>query len=286
MSLTLLNKNFFLIFVFMLFSESMEVAASQLHVENLKTRLENLQVEDENIFNAIVAKIKATKTAFSNTENTEVWFQAKVEAKKANKCLGFLLADKDQGLINRVNKIFMDYLDSPKMKELNNKDFKKMFSERKLRRKLMEFDDVPKVDSDRFCNFKISSKTSMEIKNKINQTNKKLTQKKNGKTKQLEGLGDYHPRDQKILKKLMEQKEKVGSSEPVFKTFLLVVMPSLESKAKLEFIPMVESKCPGITEKTWKKCEGKKGYINMLFKNVPKMYCLMDYKEEIGGHCF
>ena len=100
----------------------------------------------------------------------------------------------------------------------------------------------------------------------------------------------FHPRDAKILKSLeltaIKQKMQPNQKNKfIFETYTSTIAPILDSKASLEFLPMVEKKCPGVTERLWNKCKTQSIYQNKLFQNTPKMYCVQDYEKEIDPRC-
>lgn len=258
------------IIFFLLISMSFSSGSSELQI---RAELKEVKLKSARVYKALVKKMFGAKKAYRNIDNTKKWFAGKLTQKKANVCLGALLSSKYGKLSNDVSQIYAQFIGLPSIKFGYKRDFSKLMEERNLRRKLMAFDELGFLGKKKICE---------EIGIDVSDIN--MAARSNIKNKSIDDKYSYmHPNDRKILKSL---EGKFGENTDVMKIFLTKFLPSIIEKARVEFIPRFKQNCPGTIEEYWPRCENKDGYFNALSEDVPKMYCMLDHKEEIGESCF
>lgn len=104
-------------------------------------------------------------------------------------------------------------------------------------------------------------------------------------------LSFHHPLDRLLLKKIIDEapKEKIkekGYRLYMYETYLERHAYILEKKAKEQFLPNIDKNCPGLVDFAWETCLEDHRYPSGEFSNIPKMYCLLDYKEAFDKKCY
>lgn len=239
-------------------------------------------------YDLLIESLKSFKSKgsmYGDVDKPEDWIKAKRKINSANPCKNYILKGMDdKNLRGKVIKLVNEYKDAIGYdRDLDRKDMKVMMN-RPYRKKIQEgINNVPREEYYKLCTFDVGD----DIKKKVT---KNIKAKFNVPYKAPD-LSIYHPRDQKIINSLIDQAKKQGLKGKkinnfAFKTFIMQMMPMLRSKIDMEILPDIKKRCPGVVEKTWSKCKGKKGYENKMAPNVPKYYCLLDNKETVDKKCF
>jgi hypothetical protein len=184
----------------------------------------------------------------------------------------------------KVAKIRALFLQADGMKNYDADEIQKLMSNRELRRRTFkDFKGIENKDKHKYCTFALSKEFIEERQKEFasRDTNSLMTASK---------FEHMHPKLRASAQSLLQKFS--GGKPPTEKTFsdtmmamTTQLMPIMETKSKLEFLPQVEKKCPGTIQKFWEKCKGGKFYPALLFPNLSKELCFQDHQMEAPSAC-
>ncbi|MBL7542628.1 MAG: hypothetical protein JNL11_02375 [Bdellovibrionaceae bacterium] len=198
-------------------------------------------------------------------------------------CSQFIVGKSPEGneKIAKLRKVFVGM---EGLKTYDADEMTKLMSNREMRRRTFKgFDGVENKDKHKFCPFSLA-KDFIETRQKefIGSDAKSLAQ--------AEKFEYLHPKLQSVAKEMTERMSggKPSTTKNVSDTSMVMmtqVIPIMETKARLEFLPAIEKKCPGFVEKIWLKCKDDRLYHMPNFSNLAKQFCFQDHQNEAPPAC-
>ncbi|MBK7843212.1 MAG: hypothetical protein IPJ71_05875 [Bdellovibrionales bacterium] len=198
-------------------------------------------------------------------------------------CSQFVVG-KSPDALDKVAKLRKVFVGLDGLKTYDADETAKLMSNREMRRRTFKgFDAVENKDKHKFCPFPLA-------KDFIAARQKEFTESNSKSLTQAAKFEYLHPKLQSVAKEMTERMSegKPPTSKHIEETSISMitkVIPIMETKASLEFLPAIEKKCPGAVEKIWAKCKDDKLYRMPTFSNLAKQLCFQDHQNEAPAAC-